>query len=423
MNIEQIPLSVIHLPVLISRSELNRSTRQLMGHIFKDDLLLDGGFLCHIMAEENTDVQAVGNEIHFNIPLQLEIKHRGQLQNMKATGTLELHLNTKVDVFNNQFLSKTELVEYHWIKSPSVKVLGMSVPVELIANQLIKKYKTKLVQNIDQQIMTSANLKEIGSKVIAYFKNPFYTSEDGILKVFVSPQEFAIGPLTMDDKYITLPAVFYLENLISESEISGRPYSLDFSTRPYADTSSVFAIQSRIPLAYLEQILREQLLTQEFGSSMAKIKIYNLFLDGIEDRFEAIFETTGDFRGKFRLHFTPVFSDDSKKIELDKFRLDILAGKGLSKSLFAVFKNKVEKVSKEALELQLNSFILEYISTSEQFINNQSISNGIALNGSIDHFMIRDFWIQDKRMYFTVRADLRLKAKVDYIDVPALIRR
>ncbi|MBK7232634.1 MAG: DUF4403 family protein [Saprospiraceae bacterium] len=423
MNIDQIPLSVINLPVQISRSELNRVTRELMMQIFKDDLVLEGGFLCHIQPEPEIDIQAVRNEIHFDIPLQLEIRHKSQFQQIKAIGTLELNLNTKVEVFNQQFLSKTEMLQHRWIKSPVIKLLGVSLPIETIANQLIKKYKSKLIQSIDQQLMGTVDLAKLGQKINHYFKSPFFTSDDGILKVYVTPQEFALGPIFMNDQFITFPAIFYLENTISENIEINRRSGLDFSTRPFSDTSSVFAIQSRIPLQYIEQLLREQLLTQEFGNSMAKVKIQNLVLEGLGEQFDASFETTGSFKGKFKMHFVPGFDKESKKIQLKDFKLNIVSGKGMSKSLYTLLKNKLEKISKEAIESQLNTFMLDYLNTSELFLADKTITNGVKLKGKIDQYQIKDFWIFDKRMYFTVLVDLHLAASVDYIDQSVLIKR
>lgn len=422
MNINLIPASNLNLPVKVSRYELNRAVRDILANVFRDGLTVEDGYSCKITPEGQTDIQASQNQILFTIPLNLEITPSVRIQQVKGYGTMELQLATTIDVLEDRFISKTELRNHRWLKKPVLKVLGVSLPIETLANQLVKRYKNQIIQALDAQIMQSVQLPRIRQSIQKYFSEPFYTAEDGIIKVYVAPVELATGPFQMDAEHITLPVILYLENVISETRPSALSQELSFSTRPFPDTSSVFSLQSRIPLAYLEQILREQLVTQEFGAPLAHIRIENLVLSGTREVFEANFQTTGTLRGGFRLDFRPVFDTTDKKFHLRDFHLKQVSGKGLSKALYSVLKSSVEKTTRASIEDQLNQFLNEYLETARGFLNNKEVVNGIKLNGGIRNYFIRDFWIEEGRMYFTVTADLNLQAEIHYIDTRKFMR-
>lgn len=422
MNVNFIPPSNLNLPVKISRYELNRAIRDILTNVFRDGLTVEDGYSVRITPEGETDIQASQNQILLTIPLNLEITPSMRIQQVKGYGTMELQLAATIDVLEDRFISKTELINHRWLKKPVLKVLGVSLPIETLANQLVKRYKNRITQALDAQIMQSVQLPKIRQSIQNYFREPFFTAEDGILKVYVAPVELAAGPFQMDSEHITLPVIIYLENVISEMRPAALSDQLGFSTRPFPDTSSVFSIQSRIPLAYLEQILREQLITQEFGAPLAHIRIENLVLSGTREIFEANFQTTGTLRGGFRLDFKPEFDQTEKKFYLREFHLKQVSGKGLSKALFSVLKSNVEKTTRTSIEDQLNQFLNEYLETARGFLNHKEIVNGIKLNGEIRNYFVRDFWIEEGRMYFTVSADLNLQAEVHYIDTRKFAR-
>ena len=410
-------LSVVQLPIKIKRSALNETTFSMLQSIFQDRVELEGGYYCQIKPEGIPDIIAEGHDIAIRLPLNLDIVNSSRLINLKANGILELDLKTNVDIQNNKFITKTQLFGYRWIKRPTINVLRINLPIDMIANLLIKQYRDILCEEIDQQLMSTVALHQLKGLLVRYFNEPFFTAEDGVMKVFVAPREIGIGVFETTPEHIILPASLSFENYIIDNKPSLALHNLSFSRKPVTSDCSDFSMLARVPLAYVEQSLKEELDQTSFGSGSTSIRVHDLTLGGQASVMEARFRTSGAFNGKFAMYFRPEFDPDQSKLTLKDFQLKLIEGKSLSKSLYTLIKQRVSKMAKTALEEQLNGFLNEYLATAHLFISGNEIYPGIALHGRIAKYSLDDFWIQQGRMFFTLNVNLEMEARINSIQI------
>jgi hypothetical protein len=408
-------LSVINLPVKIKRTALNETTFSVLQNIFQDRVELEGGYYCQIRPEGTPDIIAEGHDIAIRLPLHLDIVNSSRLINLKANGVLELDLKTNVDIQNNKFVTKTQLFGYRWIKRPTINILKINLPIDMIANLLIKQYREILCDEIDRQLMSTVALHQLKGLLVRYFNEPFFTAEDGVMKVFVAPREIGIGEFETTAEHVILPATLSFENYIIDNKPSLALHNLSFSRRPVPNACSDFSMLARVPLSYVEQNLKEELAQANFGTGSTTIRVHDLTLGGQNTLMEARFRTSGAFNGKFAMYFTPEFDPVQSKLTLKDFQLKLVEGKSLSKSLYTLIKQRVSKMAKAALEEQLNDFLNEYLATAYTFISGNEIYPGIALQGHITKYSLDDFWIQQGRMFFTLNVNLDMEARINSI--------
>ncbi len=416
-----LPLSNLNLNVKVSRDELNETLNYLVNNLFNDGFTMEDDYKIHTRISGPVDMQALKNTIITTIPLQLEIIPGGFFGGTKINGTISLQLNTQIEIFQNQFLSKTDLSSYKWVDKPVIKVLGLNIPIEPIANYVIKRYKTNLCETIDESIQSNFNIESARNSISHFFRNPLYISDDQQIQVFANPIELALGPMSMTARELIIPVLFYFESVITQSTDIPTKSNTQFSIRPFFDTTSEFYIQAKLPMGYLEQMLKIQTEQQEFGSGMSQVRVNKINLLGFYKTMVIPMELTGSYRGKMELSFDPVYDKEDKIIKLQHFKLKIVSGPKMKKIIFSLVKGIAEQKLKNEIERQINLTVKDYETNLNQLLSGTEVQKGIFINGQVFQYEIKDLLFYKEKMYFTIHSKLTMNADIKYIDKSKLI--
>ncbi len=419
----RIPISSLMIPISIGSIELNRVVNEIVKYSIGEGITLEGGYKCKAFMSNDLNLQAIGNELKLTLPIDLEISPTGNFSNIKAIGELELQISSKFDIFQNQFLSKSEITNYKWNKKPVLKVLGVPIPIEGIANQIVKKYKLELQKSIDDYIHSSVDLNKIKSKLYTYFIDPFYSTEDNIIHLYSSPSEIALGPFKIQNDSLIIPILFYLENVIAEQRPIELENNLAFSIRPYVEEGSSFSIQSRVPMNYLSLLIKEGIENQEYGSGISKIKINKIDLSGQGEQVIVNLKTSGAFNGILEMRFIPQYDPATKMISLSELTLKSIEGKRFEKTILALLKNIAESKIKKMLQTQLNDLLQENVRSITDMLNQHEIMPGMIINGQLLDYSINHFQIANERMFFNIKYALNAGLKIYSIDTKNILQK
>ncbi|MBL0235492.1 MAG: DUF4403 family protein [Saprospiraceae bacterium] len=419
----RIPISSLMIPISIGSIELNRVVNEIVKYSIGEGITLEGGYKCKAFMSNDLNLQAIGNELKLTLPIDLEISPTGNFSNIKAIGELELQISSKFDIFQNQFLSKSEITNYKWNKKPVLKVLGVPIPIEGIANQIVKKYKLELQKSIDDYIHSSVDLNKVKSKLYTYFIDPFYSTEDNIIHLYSSPSEIALGPFKIQNDSLIIPILFYLENVIAEQRPIELENNLAFSIRPYVEEGSSFSIQSRVPMNYLSLLIKEGIENQEYGSGISKIKINKIDLSGQGEQVIVNLKTSGAFNGILEMRFIPQYDPATKMISLSELTLKSIEGKRFEKTILALLKNIAESKIKKMLQTQLNDLLQENVRSITDMLNQHEIMPGMIINGQLLDFSINHFQIANERMFFNIKYALNAGLKIYSIDTKNILQK
>ncbi|MDQ3142210.1 MAG: DUF4403 family protein [Bacteroidota bacterium] len=410
-----LPASNLNIPIQISKSELEVWVNQLIKQNFASGITLEEGYKCNIKTVDNIQVQINSNKIITDLPLFLEIFPKSDYSGIKAEGEILIQISTAIDIFENQVISKTEVLNHRWLKSPKLNFLGIQIPMQGIANGIISRTKATLCKSIDQSIQKAFSLPKLETSLKKYFLSPLYSSEDQIIHLFGSPQEIGLGPFTMKDGQLVIPLIVYFESVISETRPAELDNNIGFTVRPTYETQSQLSIQSRIPLNYLDQLIREQVINQSYGSGISKITIHKIQLDGEGRKMLLHMNMTGAYNGQMDLSFSPVFSVVTQKIELLDLDLKAVSGRTIDKTKLALIRGIAERKVKDILQEQMNTLLTEYVLQIGNLMNAQEVYPGAVLNGNIVNYQLSQFQIHDKRIYFNIKANMLAGLQINKI--------
>ena len=414
--------SNLNLPVKISRTELNRVINKVVTNSFSEGFTFDEDYKIQTKISGPLDIQTINNALIYSIPLQIEISPKGILSKLKAKAEIEIQLSTSIDIFQDQLLNKTELLTHRWISKPILNIVGLSLPIEQISNFLIKKYKTVICTAIDETIQKNVKLDQIKNSVTKYFKKALFSTEDSIIHIFASPQEIALGPMSMTASELVIPCMIYFESVISETRPVDLENELNFSIRPFFENTSTFDIQSRIPIPYIEQMVRENIENQTFGSGISQLTVKKIQMEGLNQTMIIHLELSGAYKGKMDLFFDPVYQIDSKSIKLEHLKLKPVSGPKMDKIIFSLVKGIAQNKLKQAIEEQINLSLSDYVNQVQRMVHNTEVMPGVFLAGELTHYEIKDIKFFNYRMYFNIHSILNINAGVKQIDDNLLIR-
>ncbi|MEP7197372.1 MAG: DUF4403 family protein [Saprospiraceae bacterium] len=417
-----IPLSIINVPISIAASDINSLINNLIKSGLSDGLAIEEGYKLNARIDGDVMTSAKDRTINFLVPMSIEIFPKSNWNQIRAFGRMEIDLGVDIDIFQNQFLSKSTVNAVRWIEKPKLSLMGVKLPVEGIANRFVEQYKSQLTSSLDSYFNKVVDLDKIKSILKNEFNAPFYSSEDSIINVFSSPSEIALGPIKMEAEKIIFPVSLFFENVISSTKPIDLYNDLSFSIRPQIEESKRFSIQARIPMNYLELLVKESTEHQTFGTGITKINIVKLQLSGQDKIVQALIQTTGAYKGQIQLKFSPSYDSKSDEIELNDFSIRATDGKTIDKALFALIKGIAESKIKKELEQQLNNLLQEYKSSVQLYLKNNEIYPGTLLIGELKGWDIKDLSIYNQIMTFNLNTIIEARIDVLRLDSKLFIK-
>ena len=394
--------SKLSIPVHITTSDLNSMINKLVEKHLSSPMILDNGYRTKIQVQKNITFEANDNKLKYGIPLAIEIFPSAEINSVKADGVILLEMSTILNLLNNKIISKTEYVKHSWIQSPSLKILGLPIPIGPIAEAFINKFKPSLCKTIDENIAKSFDANAIKSKLDAFFANPLFTSDDNIIGLYASPSQFAIGPFSMQQDELIIPVMIDGEAVIAEKKPSDLINNLNFEIQPSYDNISELQIQSRVPMQYIEQLCREGVENQSYGSGLTKITVQKIKLNGYKETLQVRLHTLGAYDGELELSFIPRFNSSKKLIQLEEFRIASISGKKLDKTIFNLVQGIIQNKLKSTMEDFFNATIQDYVKSATTLLEGKEIMQTYTISGKLLDYNISNFAISDSRMYFNL---------------------
>jgi hypothetical protein len=107
------------------------------------------------------------------------------------------------------------------------------------------------------------------------------------------------------------------------------------------------------------------------------------------------------------------------KIVFKEFNLELVRGRGLSKTLFTLIRQKVASMIRGAMEEKLNALVADYAETTRNFLKRRAIYPGVYFKGTLDRVDMNQFWIQQGKMHIDMHFYIQVNTSVERID-PAI---
>ena len=412
---ESLPESTFKIPVKIPKEVLSKIiNKQTEGIIFQTDHVEGANgtdFSVRILKVGPIQLEGKEDKLISHSPLRILVKgvYRTKVLGAIVSKNLDEELFLKVSL-SSQFSidyqwrlkTKTELIHYEWLKTPSINFGIFKIPVNSLIDKVIEDEKQNIAQQIDNEILNKFDLRSQIQDAWKIFQIPFPVFEWGKEKAWVTfkPQRLGLTKLKFEE-----------DNLISYvniAVISSAEFSETTETEKMKDLPSPFfqelsgnEVKMNIPGKVEREIANQKLKevlgkeTYSFRKGKYKIKVQEVDVSSKGERLLIRLQTEGSVSGDVMMWAKPVYNPKTGLIDMENFDYELDAKVKMSKFVRWLFAKKIKNQIKIALEENFNQQIKDLREQIEKSLKEYAINQNTILKGLVEDFHFQDIQLKD----------------------------
>ncbi len=409
-------VSTFLIPILLSKTSLEKViNQQVKGVIFEDREAANDNLLITVTKADTITLTLKDTVINYRVPLHIWIEKRFALTDVSAEGEIVLDFRTTIRLNKDWALdTDTEIVEHQWVTVPKAKVLGLNLPINLIANRVLNSSREMITNAIDEQIKGSFSLKEYVLETWNLLQQPVLISEEYDSRFKFTPNGLAISPFkTAND---TIISTLFIQGFTQVSVGKGGAFFKNTALLPPQiqdfDQKKGFLMRilSDIPFLEAEKIALDSLKgnTYNFGKRVLQIEDIALWKDG--NRLAVRVGVEGDFQGNLFLKGLPVFNEKKNLIEMKELDFQLDTKNILLKSANWLFNDLIINKLKENLEYPLDENLLQLKKQIQDQLAAYHLQPGIKLAGNIQELKVKEAFLdaQAIKIFVELKGQLEL---------------
>jgi len=358
--------------------------------------------------------------LSWEVPLRLDIKKAVFLlafnhpfgDVLEAKGAINLKFKTSLSV-NNDWSIKTVTTsdDYEWVKKPTIKLGGITIPVTPIAYILLKSNLSSYSQKIDQTIASTLNFRAYAEKGWQMMFEPFHIPGDYNAWILMTPYSISINPIKGSNGKIRFGATVTSD---VECIIDNQPPVHKSSALPVIQQLAIpgdtFRINllTDIPYPTIERLTTETVCDSvyTFGNKHLSFETFHVY--GSNGQMTIETKVKGSIKGTMYLTGTPYFNSADTTLRVKNLKFDLKTRNFLMKSAKWLFNGKVERTISKAIAIPFSSNIRAIETNLANYLNRRQLGYGFELNGKLAKVTVTDLIMTPE----SVKANLVFSGKV-----------
>lgn len=407
-------VSLIRIPVRIFKEELERDlNKRLEGVLYEDTDSKDDGFLVKAGKKGDITIRLDDRTIYYKIPVDLWIKKGLRITSVEAKGLLELEFKTDIHISPDWNLETvTEVEGFKWQEKPVLKLGFADLPIEFIANTVLRRSKSKISTAIDKEVSANFSLRKFLEEAWNEMHEPQLVSESFRSWVLLNPQHLTLSPFRSNDELIES----HVQVLASPSIVLGeKPKDLKFKPLPqftfgeFGSGEFSVGIMTMIPFEEAEKIANENLVGQTFSQGRRTVKVEKIKLYGQGNRLVVGTELSGSFKGHVYFLGEPKYNPSNNAVEFSDFDFDINSKNFLLKSAGWLFKGTLKNKIRENINFYLEYNLEEIKKNIQKEMDGYEFSQTVKMRGHLRDIGLREAVITPEG----IRVSANLKGSLD----------
>lgn len=99
------------------------------------------------------DVHMEGRQLFFQPSASLWVKYDAGITTVEASGKIAMDIHTTYSVKPDwSIATQTQITDHRWLQKPVLKVVGVNLPVGLLADLVLQNTKRRITRAIDQAV-------------------------------------------------------------------------------------------------------------------------------------------------------------------------------------------------------------------------------------------------------------------------------
>jgi hypothetical protein len=418
-------ISFIDIPVIAKLKDIeNQTNKVLSGLIYEDNNIEDDDYQVKIWKLSPIVLNNENGKIRTILPLKANVKYRIGTNKLGVDlyNTKEFNFNgnvvliSDVGLTNWKLKTNTEFKSINWNESPSMTILGKSVPITYVINPTIQLFKSKIEKSIDDAIAKSMDFKPNVLDALEKICTPFQMSEAYESWLRIVPMELYTtqAKLQQDKIMFDMGLKCTIETLVGQKPAANFDRSKivlkPVAKMPDRISANIVAVST---YADASKIMTRNFAGQEFGSGSKKVKVQSVDIWQKDAKMIIALDMIGSLSGKVYLSGVPQYNDQTKEIFFD--RLDyVLDTKGrLTRTANWLLQGYVLKKMQEMCRYSIQPNLDEGKANLLKYMKNYSPMPGVFINGNVDDIQFQKIQLTNKAIVAFVKITGEVNVIVD----------
>ena len=417
--------SFINLPVSIKIKDIENKTNALIaGTIFEDNNLEDDDVIIKVWKQAPISITNENSKIKIVLPLKVYAKVRYGVQKMgfDLRDTKEINLNGVITLLSDVSLSNwklstaTTIQSLDWVESPSITILGKSVPITYLINPALKLFKSKIEKKIDESIEKSLDFKPNVLDALQKISAPVQMNEAYQTWLRVVPAELYSTNSKVSNGTISMQMGMKctMETMIGakpESKFEKDKIVLKSVTKmPDQVSATVLAIST---YSDATNLIMKNFAGKEFGNGSKKVTVQKVALWHKAGKMVIALDMTGTVNGTVYLTGIPVYNEQTKEIYFDQLDYALDTKSSLLRTASWLMQGVILKKIEESCRYSLAPNLEDAKKSMVQYLNNYSPMPGVFVNGKVASLDFQKIQLTNKAILAFVKINGNVNVSVD----------
>ncbi|PWA06798.1 DUF4403 family protein [Flavobacterium psychrotolerans] len=419
--------SFINLPIKIKLKDIeNQINKVLTGLIYEDNTIEDDNYEVKIWKLAPITLENENGKIKTILPLKAFVTYRIGTDKFGISlyNTKEFNFNGKVTLVSDvgltnwKMTSTTELKSLDWNESPSITILGKSIPITYLINPTVRIFKSKIEKSIDAAIEKSVDFKPNVLDALEKICTPFEMNEAYQSWLRIAPVELYTSDAKLQKEYISFEMGLKctMETLIGQKPITkfdrNKIILKAVSKMPEHVTANIVAVSTYDEAS---KIMTKNFSGQEFGTGSKKITVQNVAIWHKEGKMIIALDLLGSLNGKIYLAGFPQYNELTKEIYFDKLDYAIDTKSRLTRTANWLAQGYVLRKIQQSCRYSIKPNLDEGKQNMLHYLKNYSPLPGVFVNGSIDDIQFQKIQLTNKAIIAFVKVNGDVNITIDGI--------
>lgn len=418
-------VSYINMPIQIKLKDVeNKINSTLTGLIYEDSNIEDDDIAIKIWKQAPIQLDNINGKIKTLLPLKAQVKYRIGTNKLGVdlyttkefmfNGTI--NLLSEVNLSNWKLSTKTQFKSLDWNESPSVIVLGKSVPITYLVNPALRFFKEKTEKSIDDAIEKSMDFKPNVLDALEKICMPFQMSESYESWLRVVPVELYATDAKLQKETIAFEMGMKctMETLVGQKPVSqfNRSKIVLKSVSKMSEhvSANIVAIST---YADASKIMTKNFAGQEFGSGSKKIKVQNVAIWHKDGKMIIALDVLGSVNGTIYLNGFPQYNDTTKEIYFDQLDYVIDTKSTLIKTANWLAQGYILRKIQESCRYSIVANLEEGKSNMQKYLKNYFPMPGVIINGALKDIQFQKIQLTNKAIIAFIKVNGDVSITVD----------
>jgi hypothetical protein len=418
-------ISYINMPIQIKLKDVeSKINTKLTGLIYEDSNIEDDDVAIKIWKLAPIQLFNINGKIKTLLPLKAQVKYRIGTNKLGVdlyttrefmfNGTI--NLLSEVNLSNWKMSTKTQFKSLDWNESPSITILGRSVPITYLVNPALHFFKEKMEKSIDDAIEKSMDFKPNVLDALEKICTPFQMNESYESWLRVVPVELYTTDAKLQKENITFEMGLKctMETLIGQqpqNQFNRNKIVLKaVSKMPEHVSANIVAVST---YADASKIMTKNFVGQEFGAGSKKIQVQNVALWHKDGKMIIALDVLGSVNGTIYLNGFPQYNDASKEIYFDQLDYVIDTKSKLIKTANWLAQGYVLRKIQESCRYSIVPNLEEGKTSMQKYLKNYSPMPGVFVNGSLKDIQFQKIQLTNKAIIAFIKVNGDVSIAVD----------